>query len=86
MAARLRWNEAQQQEAALQQLMLDALARDPPEFGLLVIPDDVDMFITTINRARAKDPLLQSVHIISTREGVMICYDPTKGLQNDQEI
>ena len=86
MAARLRWVEAQQQEAALQQLMLDALACEPPNFGLLVVTDDVDTFVSTINRARARDPLLKPIHIISTGEGVVVCYDPTKGLPNDQEI
>lgn len=82
---RLSWAEARQQEAELQQLMLDAMMMDLPEFGILVVTPDPDTFISTISRARDKDPLLQKVEIRMTGEGVAICVDPKRSMENEPQ-
>lgn len=84
MGVRLSWAQARQQEKELQSLMMQVLACDPPEIGVLVRAEEPDLFIQTINRAKSRDPLLKPIQVRMTAEGIALVYDPKEGVpQND---
>lgn len=84
MGVRLSWAEARKQEAELQSLMMEVLACEQPQIGLLIHAEEPDLFIQTINRAKSRDPLLAPIEVRMTAEGIALVYQQ-EGKGDDQE-
>jgi hypothetical protein len=74
MGEKISWAEGAQQLAALQTLMMEALATEYPEVGLLVMSDEPELLIEYLNRAKQKEPLLQDLIISIKSSGVAIYH------------
>ena len=74
MGEKISWAEGAQQLASLQTLMLEAMATEYPEVGLLIQTDEPELLIEYLNRAKQKEPLLQDLIISIKSAGVVIYH------------
>jgi hypothetical protein len=81
MGEKISWAEGAQQLMAIQSLMLEAMATEYPEVGLLVHTDEPELLIDYMNRAKQKEPILQDI-IISIKSAGLVIYHQFRRPEN----